>query len=96
MSYEASSRVSFNLALTNIVDRCGQRGYAWDRENVCVYASLPSGIFSPAGNFYPNSQAASPPPQMQYPYSFWLNNNNTGFVGVKLPFEATFNVNIKL
>lgn len=96
VSYDVSKNISADLLLTNLVDHCGQRGYAWDNPNVCVYSNLPSGIFAPAGNFYPNSVSAAPPPQMQYPYSFWLNNNNTGFVGVKLPFQATFNLHFRI
>ncbi|MBV9270692.1 MAG: TonB-dependent receptor, partial [Candidatus Eremiobacteraeota bacterium] len=96
MSYDVSSRIGLHLALTNLIDHCGQRGYAWDQANVCVYGALPSGIFSPAGNFYPNSISATAPVQMRFPYAFWLNNTNTGFVGVKLPFQATFNVSLKL
>jgi len=105
-SYELTPRISTRLTLTNVVDHCGQRGYAWDNPNVCVYGSLPSGVLAPAGNFYPNIQPSSsaasgtavnaPPVQLQYPYSFWLNNNNTGFVGVKIPMEFTFDVQVKL
>ncbi len=51
---------------------------------------------APKGNFYPNSQEAVAPPQMQYPYSYWLNNNNTGFVGVTIPMQVTFEVQFKL
>ena len=96
MSYDLSNTVTADLLLTNLVDYCHQRGYAWDNPNVCVYSNLPSGILYPAGNFFPNSLYATAPPQLQYPYSFWLNNNNTGFVGVKLPFQVTFNVHVKL
>ncbi|MHB8461563.1 MAG: hypothetical protein ACYDA1_02855, partial [Vulcanimicrobiaceae bacterium] len=95
MSYEISEKVTASLSLTNLLDRCGQRGYAWDQANVCVYGALPSGIFAPQGNFYPNSNGVAPP-QMKYPYTFLLNNNNTGFVGTNIPFQATFNVQVKL
>jgi len=96
LSYDISNNISADVLLTNLVDHCGQRGYAWDNPNVCVYSSLPTGILYPAGNFFPNSLYASAPPQLQFPYSYWLNNNNTGFVGVKIPFQATFNVHFKL
>jgi hypothetical protein len=96
LSYDLSKAVTADLLLTNIVDSCGQRGYAWDNANTCVYGNLPSGILYPAGNFFPNSLYSAPPAQLQYPYSFWLNNNNTGFVGTKIPFQATFNVHVKL
>lgn len=96
LSYDISPQVTADVLLTNIVDHCGQRGYAWDNGNTCLYAALPTGVLYPAGNFYPNSALASAPPQLQFPYSFWLNNNNTGFVGVKIPFQATFNLHFKL
>lgn len=96
MSYEISPQVKATVSLTNIIDHCGQRGYAWDEPNVCVYGALPSGILPPAGNYYPNSLAASPPPQLQYPYTFLLNNNNTGFVGTRLPMEVDFNLQFKI
>ena len=56
LEYDISPQVTAHVTLTNIVDICGQRGYAWDNPNVCVYGSLPSGIMAPKGNFYPNSQ----------------------------------------
>lgn len=96
MSYDITPTVTADVLLTNLVDHCGQRGYAWDNANVCVYSNLPSGIFYPAGNFFPNSLYAAAPAQMRFPYSFWLNNNNTGFVGVKIPFQATFDLRVKL
>ena len=94
-SYDLNSHITAHLTLTNLIDRCGQRGYAWDQSNVCVYGALPSSIFAPAGNFYPNSNGAAPP-QMKYPYTFFLNNTNTGFVGTTLPLQATFDLQIKL
>jgi outer membrane receptor protein involved in Fe transport len=96
LSYDVSKNITADVLLSNLVDHCGQRGYAWDNANVCVYSNLPSGIFYPAGNFFPNSLYAAAPVQMKFPYSFWLNNNNTGFVGVKIPFQATFSVRVKL
>lgn len=95
MAYDLSQHATARLTLTNLVDHCGQRGYAWDQPNVCVYGALPSSIFAPAGNFYPNSNGAAPA-QMKYPYTFFLNNTNTGFVGVKLPIQATFDIQFKL
>jgi Carboxypeptidase regulatory-like domain/TonB dependent receptor len=96
IAYDISPKITADVLLTNLVDHCGQRGYAWDQSNVCVYSNLPSGVLYPAGNFYPNSALAAPPPQLRFPYSFWLNNNNTGFVGVKIPFQATFNLHFRL
>lgn len=94
--YDVSPRITANLGLVNLLDVCHQRGYPWDNANVCIYGNLPSGIMAPEGNFYPNSQAAAAAPQMLYPYSFWLNNNNTGFVGVKEPVQVTGSLEIKL
>ena len=94
-AYDISSRLTAHMSLVNLVDHCGQRGYAWDQPNVCVYGALPSGIFAPAGNFYPNSNGPAPV-QMKYPYTFLLNNNNTGFVGTTLPMQVTFDLQIKL
>lgn len=96
MSYDISPRVTADVLLTNLVDYCGQRGYAWDNSNVCVYSNLPTGTLYPAGNFFPNSAVGTPPVQLKYPYSFWLNNANTGFVGVKIPFQAVFNLHFKV
>ena len=61
--YDVSPKITTHLTFTNLVDTCGQRGYAWDNPNVCVYSSLPSGVLAPEGNFYPNSQSAVAPPQ---------------------------------
>jgi hypothetical protein len=96
LSYDISQKMTARVSLVNIVDTCGQRGYAWDNPNVCVYGALPSGFMYPAGNFYPNSLQATPPPQMRFPYSFWLNNANTGFVGVRVPMQVTFDLEFKL
>ncbi|HEU5480992.1 MAG TPA: hypothetical protein VFU90_14195, partial [Candidatus Tumulicola sp.] len=96
MEYDVSPKATARVTLTNIVDHCGQRGYPWDNPYVCVYGNLPSGILYPAGNYYPNHNSPSPPPQLQYPYSYVLNNNNTGFVGAVLPMEVNFALQLKL
>jgi hypothetical protein len=94
-SYQASSAVKFNLALTGLVDRCFQRGYAWDDKNICVYSQLPSGGagLGPSGNFVPLAQTSVP---FKYPYGVFNNNLNTGFVGTTLPLQASVNVQVKL
>jgi len=96
LSYDISPKMTARVNLINLVDTCGQRGYAWDNPNVCVYGALPSGFMYPAGNFYANSLQTDPPPQMRFPYSFWLNNANTGFVGVRVPMQVTFDLQFKL
>ncbi len=95
-SYDVSPRVTARLNFTNLLDVCGQRGYAWDNPYVCVYGSLPTNFLYPAGNFYPNSNSSRPPPQLQYPYAFWFNGNNTGFLGVVQPLQVTGSLTIKL
>lgn len=95
-SYDVSPRVTARLNFTNLLDICGQRGYAWDNPSVCIYGSLPTNFLYPAGNFYPNSKSAVPPPQLQYPYSFWFNGNNTGFLGVVEPMQVTGSLNLRL
>ena len=88
-------RIEF-CAIRHILDICGQRGKAWDNPNVCVYSAPPTGFFYPAGNFYPNHYSAVPPPQMQYPYDFFFNGSNTGFLGVTEPVQITGSITIKL
>jgi hypothetical protein len=95
-SYDVSPQITARLNFTNILDVCHQRGYAWDNPYVCVYSGPPTGFFYPAGNFYPNHSSSVPPPQMQYPYDFWFNGNNTGFLGVSEPLQITGSVQIKL
>ena len=95
-SYDISPRITARLNFSNLLDFCGQRGYAWDNPQVCAYGSLPTNFLYPAGNFYPNSSATTPPPQLQFPYSFWFNGNNTGFLGVVEPLQLTGSIQIKL
>lgn len=95
-SYDVSPRITARLSFTNLLDICGERGYAWDNPSVCVYGSLPTNFLYPAGNFYPNSISKVPPPQLQFPYAFWFNGANTGFLGVVEPLQITGSVNMKL
>jgi hypothetical protein len=95
-SYDVNPRITARLNFTNILDICGQRGYAWDNPYVCVYGSLPTNFLYPAGNFYPNSVSSHPPPQLRYPYSFWFNGNNTGFLGVTEPLQITGSLTLRL
>ncbi len=96
LTYDVSPRVTANVNFTNVLDICGQRGYAWDNPSVCVYGSLPTNFLYPSGNFYPNSISSRPPPQLRYPYSFWFNGNNTGFLGVTEPLQITGTVTVRL
>ncbi|GAC1588925.1 MAG: hypothetical protein NVS3B28_14630 [Candidatus Velthaea sp.] len=93
--YQLSKVTKVSMTLTGLVDKCFQRGYAWDDNNVCVYSQLPSGgvLLGPTGNFLPRSQT---PIQVLYPYAALNNNLNTGFVGTTLPLQASFSVQFKL
>jgi carboxypeptidase family protein/TonB-dependent receptor-like protein len=94
VGYQISTRTRAQLTVTNIIDRCMQRGYAWDYANICSYSTLPSSILPPTGGTLAN--AAAGPIQLKYPYAMWLNNNNTGFVGVKMPIQAALDLQFKM
>jgi TonB dependent receptor len=94
IGYQFTSNVTGTVSLLNLVDTCHQRGYPWDAPNVCLYSSLPSFFLQPTGGTL--AQAAAGPPQLRYPYGEWLNDNNTGFVGVTAPLQATFEVTWKM
>ncbi len=96
LSYEVSPHIKARLSFVNLVDTCGQRGYAWDNSNFCTYGGLATGLMAPAGNFWPNSNGTTAPPQMQYPYGFFVNNTNTGFVGTRQPVQITGSLQIQL
>lgn len=95
VGYAASKNISFNLTLTSLVDKCFQRGYAWDDKNICVYSELPSGGagLGPSGNFLP---LAATPIQLRYPYGPFNNNLNTGFVGTTMPTQASLSMQVRL
>ncbi|MDB5027186.1 MAG: hypothetical protein JWO66_875, partial [Candidatus Eremiobacteraeota bacterium] len=94
-AYDVSPRVRLTLTMTGLVDKCFQRGYAWDDKNICVYSQLPSGGagLGPTGNFLPIAQT---PVQLRYPYGVFSNNLNTGFVGTTIPFQAALDLRIKI
>ncbi len=94
-AYDLSPRMRLTLTMTGLMDRCFQRGYAWDDANICVYSQLPSGGagLGPSGNFVPLAQT---PIQLKYPYGVFSNNLNTGFLGTKIPFQAALNLRIQL
>jgi hypothetical protein len=95
IAYELNPKVRAVLTLTGLIDRCYQRGYAWDNPSTCVYAQLPSNGLAPVGNFLDGTGIATPP-QLKYPYSSWYNNSQTGFVGQRIPFGAFLNVEVRL
>jgi len=94
-SYDFSKRIRLTLTLTSLIDKCYQRGYAWDDPNICVYSELPSGGagLGPTGNFLPIAQT---PVQLRYPYGVFSDNLNTGFVGVKLPIQGALDLRVKM
>jgi len=94
IGYQMSTQVRTVLTLSNIADSCNQRGYAWDYKDICQYSNLPSSFLSPTGGTLANAAAGAI--QLKYPYAMWLNNNNTGFVGTKAPFQAALDVNFKV
>jgi hypothetical protein len=91
---QISPKVHAVLTVSNLIDQCSQRGYAWDFSEICSYSTLPSSFLTPTGGTVAN--AATGPVQLRYPYAMWLNNNNTGFVGVKMPIEESLDVQFKL
>ncbi len=94
-SYDLSKAARVTLTMTGLVDKCFQRGYAWDDPNICVYSELPSGGagLGPSGNFLPVAQT---PVQLRYPYGVFSNNLNTGFIGTKIPFQAALDIRFRL
>jgi hypothetical protein len=96
LSYDFSSRIRARLTAVNLLDVCHQRGYPWDQSQICTYGALGASIMAAEGNFYPNSVAAAAPVQMKYPYGFFLNNTNTGFLGATQPIQLTGSLEFKL
>ncbi len=92
-SYDISKRLTLRVQATGIVDRCFQRGYAWDDPNICEYSSLPSNALAPVGNFTP---LASAPIQLRYPYSYYSTFNTAGYIGAKTPFNLFATLDAKL
>jgi hypothetical protein len=92
LGYELSSRVHATLTLTGLTDNCVQRGYVWDRAGFCAYSTLPFGApFSVNGS--PNGAS---PNNYLYPYTEQQGNNNTTFVGTRIPFQAYLNFQVKI
>ncbi len=94
LGYTASKNVTLTVAMTGLVDRCFQRGYAWDNGSTCVYSNLASNKLAPVSNFI--SDPSQIPPQLLYPYGSWYNNSQTGYVGQRLPFGAFVTLDVKL
>jgi hypothetical protein len=95
ISYDATSRVTYQLNLANIVNYCsGGSNVPWNRNNNhwCLYGNAP-GFFPPVGNFYNPGDTI----QTQFKYPYFVNTTgDNGVIGVTVPFNATFNVQVKL
>jgi hypothetical protein len=94
LTYDTSRNVKFTVSMTGLIDRCFQRGYAWDNTSTCVYSQLASNKLAPVGNFV--TAPSQIPEQLAYPYGSWYNNSQTGFVGQRLPFGAFFTMDVHL
>jgi hypothetical protein len=90
--YELTQRATLSLTMTSLFDICHQRGYAWDRAGFCAYTTLP---FGQAPNSSTHTSAAGDP-NYQFPYTVQNGNNNTQFLGTKIPFQAYLTVQFKL
>ncbi|HZV78358.1 MAG TPA: TonB-dependent receptor [Candidatus Binatus sp.] len=96
ITYEATPRVTYQLNMANIVNVCrGGSQEPWTINNGywCLYSNSPSFI-PPVGNFYNPGDTIQP--QFKYPYvpNAWGDNGIT--TGAVIPFNATFNVQIKM
>ncbi len=99
LSYDLTPAVSVTLSAVNVIDKCFQRGYAWDNPTTCVYSTLPSNILAPVGNFFgttPGGLPAGGPTQLAYPYGTFFNITEVGTTSVIQPFGFFVNFNIKL
>jgi hypothetical protein len=90
IGYQMTPRMRATLTLTGLIDNCIQRGYAWDRAGFCAYSTLPYGD-APSSPTEPSSD-----PNLKYPYTAQQGNNNTTFVGVKIPFQMYLNLQYRI
>ena len=92
LGYAVSPRTQLTVEMTSLFDVCHQRGYAWDQSSFCVYTTPP---FSVAPN---SSTFANAPgdPNYKYPYTVQNGNNNTQFLGTKIPFQAYVTLQVKI
>jgi hypothetical protein len=90
LGYQLSHNLHASLRLTGLSDTCVQRGYAWDRAGFCAYSTLP---FSAA---FTAPVTATTDPNLKYPYTEQSGNNNTTFVGTKIPFQAYLDLQYRL
>ena len=96
ISYAATPRVSYQLNLANIVNYCsGGSKEPWilNDNHWCLYSNS-AGFFPPVGNFYNPGDTIQP--QFKYPYFVNATGDNGTTYGVVVPFNATFNIQIKM
>jgi hypothetical protein len=91
LSYDVNPRISVTATLDNLVNVCGQRGYAWDNSVTCTYSNLPSNVLPPSGNFLTN-----PPVQVKYPYGSFFDITEVGATSVIQPFNFFVDVNVRI
>lgn len=94
IAYEATPRVAYQLNLANIVNTCfGGSKEPWTTNNnhICGYGVI-AGNYPPVGNFYNPGTPISA--NVKYPYFGYSSTN--GLEGFTTPFNASFNVQIKL
>jgi hypothetical protein len=102
MSYAVSSRVSVNVALTNIMSDCfwgQQTKFTWKwGSNICNYGGLsyvdPSYYVLPVGNVYNPTDRVQQ--VLQYPYEPEFGPDNIDGNSTLEPFSAYLTVNVKL
>ncbi|MBC5825792.1 MAG: TonB-dependent receptor [Candidatus Eremiobacteraeota bacterium] len=92
LGYAVTRRMQLSAAMTGLFDACHQRGYAWDRPNFCTYTTLPFGVA-------PNSSAhvsATGDANYEFPYTVQNGNNNTQYLGTKIPFQTYVTLQVKM
>jgi hypothetical protein len=92
LGYAPTPHTQVSLTMTNLFDSCHQRGYAWDRANFCTYTTLPFGQAPNSSTF----TSAAGDPNYKFPYTVQNGNNNTQFLGTKIPFQAYLTLQYKL
>lgn len=94
--YELTKRAQLSIAMASIFDSCHQRGYAWDRTNFCAYTTLPFNVAPNSSTFFNSFNSAPGDPNYKYPYTVQNGNNNTQFIGTRIPFQAYVTLQLKI
>jgi hypothetical protein len=93
ISYDATSRVSYQLNLANIINTCfggTQKPWVSGDHRWCNYGVI-GGNLPSVGNFYNPGDTLQP--LVKYPY---VPSGTTGANAAVAPFNASFNVTFKL